>query len=239
MLFAVLIACCGSTAQAIELYFTPDSSFAAVGDTIQLSARITASDTLRGFSVYMVYDTNQIDLVGVPIPGPLIASRAGLDFRYADHIVSAPDWLEVGATVFSTDYWAGPGELFQMSMVMRGCGDLTMTAELGFRRPSGEYIPGDFTSPVFLVCDRVPADPGHVVISPLPVGVVSLRWNQVRLDTLGRPILYPVIYDLHRQQILPSMGPDLVIVSTADTTYIDPLDGTESYNYTVTAIVTP
>ncbi|MBI5060520.1 hypothetical protein HZB60_12160 [candidate division KSB1 bacterium] len=239
LLITALVASSVTTAQAIQLYFAPDSSFAAVGDTIRLSGQITPTDTLRGFSVYLVYDTTKLALVGAPVPGSLIASRSDLDFRYADHVLSAPDWLEVGATVFSADYWAGPGELFQMSMVMRGCGDEGMTAEVGFRQPGGEYIAGDFSSPAFLICDRVPVQPGQLVAAPWPAGSVTLRWNRVMSDTLGRPILFPVRYDIHRQPVFPLFGPEMVIAATADSVFVDALDSTETYHYTITATTTP
>ena len=93
---------------ATELYFQPDTSFGAIGDTVDISAWITSSETVRGFTIYMYYDTNQVDLAAAPIPGALIAGLSGLDFRYADHIVAAPNWLEVGATIFGSTFWAGP-----------------------------------------------------------------------------------------------------------------------------------
>ena len=110
-------------AKAIEFFFAPDSSFGQVGDTVMLSGRIGPSDTLRGFTIYIFNDTNIVDLAEAPAPGSLISGRQGLDFRFADHIVASPEWLEVGATVFSNDYWAGPGELFAIRFVFRQCGE--------------------------------------------------------------------------------------------------------------------
>jgi hypothetical protein len=220
-------------AEAVELFFLPDTSFGQIGDTVTLSALMTASDTVRSFAVYMVYDTNLVDLASAPVPGALVAGRAGLDFRYADHVPAAPDWLEVGATVFSTDYWAGPGELFQVRFVFRGCGDVSMTADVGFRRPNGTFIPGTFNPPEFRICGHVPQNTSMLTIREFSVNSIILRWYSVTLDTLGQPLPPPVLYIVYRQQIEPTQGAVTLISTVPDTTYVDNFDTGTQYTYYV------
>ncbi|MBK6911507.1 MAG: hypothetical protein IPH10_11380 [bacterium] len=205
---------------ATELYFQPDSSFGLIGDTVTVSAYITASDTVRGFTVYLYYDTTLVDLAAAPVPGSLISSVPGLDFRFADHIVSAPNWLEVGATIFGGTYWAGPGELFRLRLVYRGCGDVPMNADVELWRPNGSYIPGTFNPPVFLICDRVPQAPDSLTIQ-LTGSAAELHWRAVMFDTLGRALIEPPLYRVYRSTIAPIPGPYAAIDSTPSLFYLD------------------
>jgi hypothetical protein len=230
------VICCVSLAYncyAIDLFFQPDTTFGNVGDTIQLSARIGASDTLRAFTVYLVYDTNQIDLATAPIPGSLIASRQGLDFRYSDHSGAAPYRLEIGATVFSTDYWAGPGEVFVARFVLRACVDPVISAEVGFRRPNSTFIAGNYIPPLIYICGRVPQSISTLTITQSPIGMFALRWQAVRLDTLGRQLLSIPQYDIFREQVWPSTISPSFIISVTDTFYSDTIDANGEYLFHV------
>ena len=228
-----------SIGRAIDFFFEPDTSEGSVGDTITLSAQISPSDSLRGFTIYMMYDTNLIDLAAPPTAGTLLAGRPGLDFRYADHIPSAPDWLEVGATIFGTSFWAGPGELFQIRFVLRGCADVVMTADVGFRRPDGSFIPGVFHPPAILICDRVPQRANDLTIYPFDISSVVLRWLPVTQDTLGRPLLDPPSYAVVRQQIQPLELPADTVTTVPDTFYVDPYDAAIQYLYHIITQTNP
>jgi len=119
-------------AQAIELFFEPDTTVADSGQIVEFSCLIGPSDLLRGFTVYMAYDTNMIDLYEPPVPGALVANQQGLQFNYFDHAPFQPNRLEIGATIFSEDFWQGPGEIFRMRMILRTCGVESIDAP--FRR---------------------------------------------------------------------------------------------------------
>lgn len=216
----IALVCTFVPASATEMYFQPDSSFGAIGDTVNLSAWITSSDTMRGFTVYLIYDTNLVELAAPPVAGSLIAGLTGLDFRYLDHVPSAPGWLEVGATIFGTSFWAGPGELFQMRMVFRGCGDVPITASFSMRRPDGSYVPCTFNPPEFLICDRIPQAPDSLTIFS-DGNTNVLRWKSVTLDTLGRALIVPPLYRILRNQLAPAVLPYVVIDSTLSTSFID------------------
>jgi len=221
---------------ATEMYFTPDTTVASIGDTILFTAYITASDTVRGFTVYMVYDTNDVDLAVVPTASTLIAGLPGLDFRYADHIVAAPAWLEVGATVFGTTYWAGPGAVFQFGLVMRECGDIPMTGSFGMRRPNGSFIPGDFTPPRIFVCDPIPAEPESLTV--FWTGTAAhLRWNLVAMNTWGFPLPDPPVYVIYRAEEQPSILPYVAIDTVATTQYLDSTGTGIEHLYYVKALV--
>ncbi len=207
-------------AAAIELYFQPDSSFGNVGDTVEVAAFVTPTDTVRGFTVDMYYDTNLVDLAAAPTVGTLIAGLTGLDFRYQDHTVAAPHRLEVGATVFGSSFWAGPGELFRLKMVFRGCGDVPMTGDFGLRRPDGTFLPADFNPPVFLVCHRVPQSPDSLTIYWLPTGA-ELRWKASTLDTLGRTLFAAPYYRIWRTELDPVPMPYTLVDSTFSLIYLD------------------
>ncbi len=229
----MVIALWGSfaVAGATELYFQPDTSSGAIGDTVNLSAWITSSDTMRGFTIYMVYDTNFVDLAAPPVPGSLLAGRSGLDFRYSDHILAAPDWLEVGATIFGTSFWAGPGELFRLRMILRDCGNITMTADFGLRRPDGTFVAGDFNPPLFSICTAPPMAPDSLTIFWTGTSAI-LRWKAVTLDTLGFVLPQPPFYRIFRSQEMPTALPYIVIDSTFSTTAEDSLaSGTEHFYY--------
>jgi hypothetical protein len=228
-----------SESQAIDFFFQPDTSSGNIGDTIRLSGRIGPSDTLRGFTIYLSNDTTVLDLASPPVAGSLIANRQGLDFRYLDHVASEPDWLEIGATVFSTDYWAGPGELFQVSFVLRQCGDISLSASVGFRRPNATYIAGNYDPPEIFICRAVPQYPTCLTLSPAPPEGIVLRWCSVTLDTLGHELLAPPNYRVWRQQILPVVNPAAPVATVPDTFFTDPFDTGTDYIYYVTAQAAP
>lgn len=225
-----------NSASAIEMYFLPDSSMGNIGDTVEVSAHVTATDTMRGFTVYMYYDTNKVDLAGAPTVGSLIAGLPGLDFRYQDHTVAAPFRLEVGATVFGTSFWAGPGELFKLRMAYRGCGDVPMTGDFGMRHPDGSFVPGDFNPPVFLVCDRVPQRPDSLTIRWAPLVGSELRWKAVTLDTLDRVLLGPPLYRIWRMEIDPVPSPYTLIDSTTGLFYQDTVMTVIQHEYYIDAV---
>ncbi|MBL0061396.1 MAG: hypothetical protein IPP40_07915 [bacterium] len=222
-------------AHATELYFLPDTSSGAIGDTVDLSAWITSSDTVRGFTIYMVYDTNYVDLAVPPVAGTLLAGRPGLDFRYSDHIIAAPDWLEVGATIFGTSFWAGPGELFRMRMVLQDCGDVTMTADFGLRRPDGSFVLGDFNPPVFSICTAPPMAPDSLTIFWTGTSAL-LRWKAVTLDTLGNALPQLPLYRIYRSQEMPVALPFVVIDSTVNTIAEDSLAPGSEHLYYIQAV---
>jgi hypothetical protein len=216
-----------TTGRAIDFFFQPDTSFGNIADTITLSAQIGASDTLRGFTIYMEYDTNVIDLAYPPLPGTLLAGRPGLDFRYSDHIPAAPNWLEVGATIFGTSFWAGPGQLFTIRFALRQCANEVITADVGFRRPDASFILGDYNPPLISICPPSPIPPqaaSNLVIYPNDPSSVILRWNPVTLDSLGNPLGNPPSYNVMRQQILPTELPPATVATVPDTFYVDPYD---------------
>jgi hypothetical protein len=224
---------------AVTLSFLPDTSRGEIGDTIQLSGRIGPSDTLRGFTMYMVYDTNQIDLSTAPIAGSLIANRTGLDFRYSDHAGAAPNRLEIGATIFGTSFWAGPGELFVIRFVLRQCGTVIPTAEVGFRRPDASFIPGVYDPPEIVICSAPPVRPFGLTIIKSGGDSVSLHWNSVTVDMDGFPLQAPPQYWIYRQAVIgPVLPPDRIAV-TSDTLYFDVFAESAAYFYFITANRTP
>jgi len=120
---------CSQTGFALDFFFVPDSSVGDAGDTILVSGWIGPSDSMRGFTIYMAYDTNLICLAAPVTAGHLIADRDGLNFGYFDHDY-LPDVLEVYGTIMnpSVDFWAGPGELFRLSLKLRSGGESSITA---------------------------------------------------------------------------------------------------------------
>lgn len=221
---------------AAGMYFEPDTSFAQIGDTILFSAYMTASDTVRSFNVYMVYDTNDIDLVVAPAPGSLIAGRPGLDFRYNDHIPAAPNWLEVGATLFSTAYWAGPGELFTFGLVMRECGQVPISGSFSNRRPDGSFMPGTFSPPGLFVCTQLPLAPDSLTIFWNGTAA-HLRWKEVILGTFGVPLPDPPRYVIYRAEEMPANVPFAPIDTVDVTEYLDSTGLGIEHIYYVKAIV--
>lgn len=235
-LCGIVLTVCAFTddVKATEMYFQPDTAYAQLGDTVSFTAYITASETVRSFTVYMTYDTNEVDLVGAPTPGALIAGLPGLDFRYADHIIAAPAWLEVGATVFGTTYWAGPGAVFQLRLVMRECGLIPMTGSFGLRRPDGSFIPGTFSAPRLFVCDPVPQTPDSLTIF-WNGSDAQLKWKPVTLSTFGFPLPSPPSYVIYRAEELPSQLPFAPIDTTTSTIYFDIAPPGEEHLYYVKA----
>jgi hypothetical protein len=224
---------------AVDFFFEPDTISANIGDVIQLAGRIGPSDTVRGFTIYLVYDTNLVDLVPPPLPGTLIANRAGLDFRYSDHIPVAPNRLEIGATVFSTDYWSGPGEIFRMNLAVRRCANVAMTAEVGFRRPNAQYIPGVFYPSVIQICPASPLPPIGLMINIFEPGMTTLCWNRVQMDSLGRPIIAPLLYRVFQQQIQPVLQSPVLLITVADTMITFSRDAAVENVYQVKAATNP
>jgi hypothetical protein len=170
----------------------------------------------------MAYDTNLIDLASPVLPGSLIAGRQGLEFHYFDHTYQ-PNLLEVGGTVWSNDFWAGPGELFQLKFKLRQCDDAPITAPYSpfFVDAHGGFPPVTFHSGLVCICNRVPEPPNALLIQPLSADSVLLRWLPVTHDTLGRPLFEPVYYDIVRQQILPAEMPAASVAVIPDTFFID------------------
>ena len=218
----------------IDFFFFPDTTFGNVGDTITLSGQIGPSVPLRGFTVYMTYDTNVVDLVPPPTAGVLIAGRQGLQFNYFDHVPIHPDRLEIGATVFSTDFWAGPGEIFQMRMVLRSCQDAAIASAGApfFVDAQGTYPQVIYDPAVVMVCPRIPAAVNGLTTYPQLTSLV-LRWPEVTTDYLGRPLLVQPTYAIFRQQIAPDLLPVVQVASTPDTVYTDLPDAGEAHLYYV------
>ncbi len=238
-LLVLLLILVSSSVYGVDFYFVQDSTYGGLGDTVTLSGRIGPSDTLRSFTIYLYNDTTLIDLVPPATAGSLIAGHSGLQFDYFDHPPNAPHRLEIGGTIFGTDFWAGPGELFQVRFVLRGCGDVPLPADVGFRRPNGTFILGNYDAPVFLICDRVPASASELVIyRNNPVSMI-LHWGAVTQDTLGRLLLGPPEYLVYRQQIEPLLLPPVLIATVSDTFYVDPLDAADENVYHVVTQSSP
>jgi hypothetical protein len=234
----VMLVCLGSfqSGLAIDFFFEPDTAFGEVGDTILVSGWIGPSDSMRGFTIYMAYDTNLINLAEPVVPGSLIAGRQGLNFGFFDHNY-LPDLLEVYGTIMnpSMDFWAGPGELFRLRFELRMCGDALITApyppffidaEGGF--PSVTFHPG-----LVSICGRVPQSTNALTIQVVPPDSILLRWPSVSQDTLGRPLFEPAEYAIFRQQILPMQMPPVNIATVSDTFLTDSIDTGREYFYFV------
>ncbi len=241
LIWFVLLGCLmlSSPGVAVDFVFQPDTSEGDVGESVWLSGQIGASELMRSFTIYLQYDTNRIDLLEPPVAGTLIAGRQGLDFRYLDHVPSEPDWLEIGATVFSTDFWAGPGELFRVRFLLRSCADVVISAPFGvaFRTSGNVYVLGTYDPPAILICDRIPASITQLTIIPAPSSV-TLRWPSVHLDTLGRPLIQTPVYLIYREPILPPQ-PESLIATIPDTFFIDPFQTGDEYIYRVTVQTSP
>ncbi len=224
-------------AMAIDFFFVPDTISGGVGDTVELSGQIGTSDLMRGFTVYIAYDTNWIDLSAPPVAGTLIAGRNGLNFNYFDHVPIHPDRLEIGGTVFGTDFWAGPGELFRVRFVLRTCTDAPLTSAGApfFVDANGAYPPVTFHPAVVLICPRIPAAVGGLTIYPLGSSSVMLRWPEVTTDYLNRPLYTAPHYVIFRQQIQPIELPVQNVASTSDTYFLDPLEAGMEYLYYIIA----
>lgn len=225
-----------ASAQPYQLYLSPDSLFSNGGDTVTVSCMIGPSELMRGYTVYLAYDTNHVDLIAPPTAGALIAGHVGLQFNYFDHVPIHPDRLEVGATVFGTDFWAGPGELFQARFRVTGCNDWPIYAPFNpfLVSATGSLPPSTLTGAAVFACERVPQSPDSLTIVWVPAGV-SLRWKPVTLDTLGRNLIVPPLYEIYRSQILPTELPFFVIGSTPATTYTDSTSSGDEHLYHVRA----
>ncbi len=223
-------------AEAIDFFFEPDTAVGEIGNVIQFSGRIGESELMRGYTVYMAYDTNRIDLYDAPLAGSLVANQEGLEFNYFDHPPFEPGVLEIGATVFGTDFWQGPGELFTMRMSLRTCGDEPIVAPFApfFVAADGTYPAVAFHPALVRICDPVPQAANALTIRHVTdPAQVMLRWFPVTMDTLGRPLFQAPMYLVVGQQIQPSLDPPLTIAVVPDTFYADPLETGIEYIYTV------
>lgn len=234
---AALSLCLCPAGWAVDFFFQPDTANGNVGDTVTLAGRIGPTELLRGFTVYMAYDTNVIDLAAAPVPGTLIAGRPGLDFRYLDHVPVAPHRLEISATIFGSSFWAGPGEIFRARFVLRRCADQDIVAPSNpfFLSSTGVSLPVTYDPASVLICPRVPAAPLFLTIAAAPLPWVTLYWQPVATDTLGRSLLAPVEYRVFRQQVLPSLLPPVLVITLSDTTFSEPLNGGVLHHYYVQA----
>lgn len=219
--------------QAVDVFLVPDSTYGDAGDTVEITCEIGATELMRGYTVYMAYDTNLIRLVHPALPGSVVADQEGLQFNYFDHIPIFPDRLEIGATVFGDDLWSGPGDIFTARFELLDCGDVPITAPFPpfFVDAENNYPPTTFTGAAVLICGRVPAPVSDLVILPLTTGGVHLWWNPVATDTLGRPLTEPPVYSIFRQQILPDLQPAAFLNAVSDTEYFDSYSTGSMYQY--------
>jgi len=224
MLTVLLFLCVPQQGLAIDFFFAPDTALGDAADTVWISGCIGPSDSMRGFTVYMAYDTNLIRLAQPVTPGSLIVGRTGLNFGFFDHNY-IPDVLEVYGTIMnpSVDFWAGPGELFRLGFKLRQCGDAPITAPYPpfFVDAHGGFPPVTFHPGTIFICDQVPQPPHELTIQPGPPDSVILRWSPVVQDTLGRPLILPAYYEVVRQQILPTEEPPAIIATVSDTFFVD------------------
>ena len=220
LFFVLSVLATACPAAAVDFFFQPDSATGDVADTVLFSGRIAASDTMRGFTVYLGYDTTKLKFAGATA-GSLIAGRQGLQFYAYDHTPVNADRLDIGAAVFSTDYWAGPGEIFQVRFALRGCGDIPVTApyEPSFVAPDGNPLPWTFEPATVLICERVPAAPVHLTISVVETDSLQLVWQPVVRDTFGRALLSPPQYRIYQQQIRPVLLPPVLTDVVTDSAY--------------------
>ena len=204
---------------AVDFMFEPDTVGGNIGETVWLSGRIGPSEAMRSFTIYLSYDTTFLRLNGAPVAGALVENKTGLDFRYLDHVPSEPDWLEIGATVFSADFWSGPGELFRIPFLLRACGDVPITAPFGivFRNSSDQYVTGIYHNATVLICDRIPQAVNNLTIYPLSSDSVMLRWSPVTKDTLNRLLISPPSYSIFRQRIAPTYFPPESLTTVTNT----------------------
>jgi hypothetical protein len=226
---------------AVELRLDPDSVQADRGQTVWLSGNIGPSESMRAFTVYLDYDTTALMLGGAPVPGALIAQRNGLDFRYLDHVASEPEWLEIGGTVFSDDFWSGPGELFRIPLVLRECGDLVITAPFGIalRNVNDLFQTGTFRNGTILSCRRIPQAAREFTIVYAGNDSVLLRWRSVAFDTLSRPLLSPPSYSIFRQPGVPGSSMAESLATIPDTAYTTSLGTAVMYRYWIKVSANP
>jgi hypothetical protein len=227
--------------RALDFFFQPDTTIGNVGQTVLLSGQIGASPLMRGFTVYMAYDTNTIDLYEPPEPGTLIAGHSGLDFNYFDHAPFAPNRLEIGGTIFGTDFWQGPGELFRVRFLLRRCADAPITAPFPpfFVDASEGFPPVIFYPAAVFVCERVPQSPQELTIHPDSPTSVILRWSPVTQDIFGRALFAPPSYRVTRQQILPFIMPVETVATVSSLFFVESLAAGDEYTYEIIAVSGP
>ena len=230
-----------SPAAAIDVFFVPDTVSGQVNQTVTLSVQISPTDLMRSFTIYMAYDTNRFDLYEPPTPGPVIAGHAGLQFNYFDHAPFLPNVLEVTATIFGSDFWQGPGEIFQVRFILRSCGDEPLVAPYPpfFIAADDSYPPGNFHPALVRICNVVPRPAQSLTISRFDPLSVILRWLPVTQDTSGLPLPSAPSYLVSRQQILPSVQPPVFIATVPDTFYTDPYDAGVEYLYQIITQTSP
>ena len=199
---------CSRSGWALDFFFVPDTSFGQAGDTILVSGCIGSSDLMRGFTVYMAYDTNLMCLAAPAIAGSLIAGQEGLNFGYFDHDY-IPDALEVYGTIMnpSVDFWSGPGELFQLSFMLRANGETSITdpysplfvdSEGGF--PPVIFHPGAVSirgSAADDYRDNMPTEFGIRCVYPNPFN--SFCAIQFSIPSTGRVEI--IVYDILGRQV--------------------------------------
>jgi hypothetical protein len=239
LLIAELTLC--RAASALDFFFSPDTASGNTGQTVLLSGQIGASALMRGFTVYMAYDTNLIDLAEPPVAGSLIANRQGLQFNYFDHAPFEPDVLEIGGTIFGTDFWQGPGELFRVRFTLRQCAIQEITAPYApfFIAADDTYPTVAYHPATIVICPDMPASPQRLTVSLESPSTIRLLWNSVSLNILGQPLPSAPMYRIFRQRIQPSQLPLENIATVADTFYLDTFSSGSEYLYHVTARTTP
>ena len=220
-------------ASAIDFFFEPDTAFGEIGQVVQFSGRISESELMRGYTVYMVYDTNRIDLYEPPLPGALIVNQQGMQFNYFDHAPFQPTLLEIGATVFGTDFWQGPGEIFTMRMILRTCGNELIAAPYPpfFVAANETYPPVTYHQALVRICNVIPEAANQLTIMLNDPLSMILRWSPVTQDTSGFPLPASPTYVIVRQQVLPTLLPPENAGTTLDTFFVDPQGPGTDYIY--------
>jgi hypothetical protein len=231
-LFAIFLLNFAVAGYAVEVYLSPDSIETNIGDTVTVGCLIGPSDLLRGYTVYLSYDTNRVKLAAPPLPGSVVSGQSGLNFSYFDHEPFFPEVLEVSATVFGDDFWQGPGDLFSARFVILECGDEPLaTPYLPFIvDPGNNSVEVTVTGSLLMICERIPSPVSSLTVYP-DIGGIRLSWNPVTTDTLNRPLLLQPVYSIFRTSIIQSSLPPLMIGSVADTTYWDSLEPDDGYTY--------
>jgi hypothetical protein len=230
--------CLSQPAAAIEIFLAPDTVRGDAGESVVVSGQIGATSIMRGFTVYLAYDTTVLDVAEAPEAGTLVSGLSGLNFNYFDHPSFEPNVLEIGGTVFGTDLWSGPGELFRVRFALRRCMDMMITAPfVPFLVDSAGGLPAaHFTPTLVTVCGRVPAAPQGLTAYCVE-DTLRIRWQAVRQDTLGRMLFVEPVYAVLRERLSPL--PDVILLAVvADTFYADStLIG--EYLYHISALSAP
>jgi hypothetical protein len=207
-------------AYSVELQWSPDPVQSDSGQIVWLSGVVGPTEPMRAFTVYLTYDTLRMRLGAAPVPGGLIAGRAGLDFRYLDHVSTEPEWLEIGATIFSADFWTGPGELFRVPFYMRDCGETVLHAPFGLalRNADDVFIGGDVRDAAVHICPHIPQPVVQLTITALTADSIMLRWPSIRFDTRDRALAGPVRYVIVRRAISGFAAAE-TLATVSDTAY--------------------